>query len=106
MKESKNGKTIGIFGKDSFPGEFCESWKAALKDESFEKVDVGAAIAYIMAPKEDSEIVTVKKACIVSIDVFSKYLKDHIMEVIDADKVCDREIIFNNKMTNNFFNRK
>ncbi|KAJ6643723.1 FACT complex subunit spt16 [Pseudolycoriella hygida] len=86
MKEAKNGKTIGIFAKDNFPGEFCESWKAALKDANFEKVDVSAALAYIMAPKEESEIVTVKKACLVSIDVFQKYLKDQIMEIIDADK--------------------
>lgn len=87
MKASKSGKTIGVFAKDSFPGEFCESWKTALKDQPFEKVDVGASIAFIMAPKEDSEVLTIKKACIVSVDVFSKYLKDHIMEVIDADKV-------------------
>lgn len=87
MKSSKSGKTIGVFAKDSFPGEFCESWKTALKDQPFEKVDVGGSIAYVMAPKEESEILTIKKACIVSVDVFSKYLKDHIMEVIDADKV-------------------
>lgn len=87
MKASKAGKTMGVFSKDPFPGEFCEGWQAALKAESFEKLDVGAAFAFVMAPKEDSEIVTIKKACVVSIDVFSKYLKDHIMEVIDADKV-------------------
>lgn len=87
MKSSKSGKTIGVFAKDSFPGEFCESWKTALKDQPFDKVDVGASIAFVMAPKEESEILTIKKACIVSVDVFSKYLKDHIMEVIDADKV-------------------
>lgn len=86
MKSSNNGKIIGVFAKDSFAGEFCESWKAALKEEQFEKVDVGTSIAYIMSPKEDSEVLTIKKACLVSIDVFGKYLKDHIMEVIDADK--------------------
>lgn len=86
IKEAKNGKTVGIFAKDSFPGDFCESWKVALKDASFEKVDVSAALAYIMSPKEESEIVTIKKACLVSIDVFQKYLKDQIMEIIDADK--------------------
>lgn len=86
IKAAKSGKTIGIFAKDNFPGDFCESWKAALKDANFEKVDVSAALAYIMSPKEESEIVTIKKACLVSIDVFQKYLKDQIMEIIDADK--------------------
>lgn len=87
MKESKEGKRVGVFIKDNFPGEFCESWKAALKDQKFENVDIGASIALIIAPKEESEIVTIKKACIVTVDVFSKYLKDNIMEIIDADKV-------------------
>lgn len=40
-----------------------------------------------MCPKEDAEILTVKKACLVSVDVFTKYLKDQIMEIIDSDKV-------------------
>lgn len=40
-----------------------------------------------MCPKEDAEIHTIKKACLVSVDVFTKYLKDQIMEIIDSDKV-------------------
>lgn len=80
------GKNIGVFAKDPFPGEFCEAWQSALKAESFERIDVGGAFAFVMAPKEESELVTIKKACVVSIDVYSKYLKDNIMEVIDADK--------------------
>ncbi len=86
MKSAKNGKTIGVFAKDNFPGEFCESWKVAFKEANFEKVDVSAALAYIMSPKEDTEIVSIKKACLVTVDVFQKFLKDQIMEVIDADK--------------------
>lgn len=87
MKKSKNGKTIGVFAKDSFPGEFCELWKKALKDASFETVDIGASIAYILAPKEESELVPIKKACLISVDIFGKYLKENIMEIIDAEKV-------------------
>lgn len=86
MRASKAGKTIGVFAKDPFPGEFCEAWQAALKAESFERLDVGASVAFIMAPKEESEVLTIKKACMVSTDVYNKYLKYHIMEVIDADK--------------------
>lgn len=86
IKKSKSGKTLGIFVKDNYPGEFCESWKAVLKGEKFENVDVSSAIALLMAPKEDSEIITIKKACLVTVDVFTKYLKDQIMEIIDSDK--------------------
>lgn len=59
-----------------------------MKAEKFENLDVSSTTALLMAPKEDSEIITVKKACLVTVDVFTKYLKDQIMEIIDSDKVC------------------
>lgn len=48
---------------------------------------MSAAAAYIMSPKEDTEILTIKKSCLVSVDVFTKYLKDQIMEIVDSDRV-------------------
>ena len=87
MKASKNGKSVGVFIKDNFPGEFCESWRTTIKDKDFEQIDVSAAVGYVMCDKEDSEVMTIKKACLVTVDIFTKYLKDHIMEIIDADKV-------------------
>lgn len=86
MKNSKSGKTVGVFSKDKFKGEFVDSWRDAMKKLDFEQIDVSGAFGYLMSIKEENEILTVKKACLVSVDVFSKYLKDHIMEIIDADK--------------------
>ncbi|XP_012226893.1 FACT complex subunit spt16 isoform X2 [Linepithema humile] len=86
MKQSKKGKTLGVFSKENYPGAFMDAWRAALKSESFDTIDVSAAAAYVMSPKEDSEILTIKKACLISVDVFTKYLKDQIMEIIDSDK--------------------
>ena len=43
--------------------------------------------AYIMAPKEENELKIIQRACQVTCDVFNKYLKDQIMEIIDAEKV-------------------
>lgn len=39
-----------------------------------------------MAPKEESELMVIKKACQVSVDLFNKYLKEQVMEIVDADK--------------------
>ncbi|EFN79862.1 FACT complex subunit spt16 [Harpegnathos saltator] len=86
IKESKKGRTLGVFSKENYPGAFMDAWRAALKTESFDTVDVSAAAAYVMCAKEDIEILTIKKACLVSVDVFNKYLKDQIMEIIDSDK--------------------
>ena len=44
-------------------------------------------MAYVMAPKEDSEISIIKKACSGTVDIYTKFLKEQIMEIIDADKV-------------------
>lgn len=87
IKSSKGGKTLGVFIKDAFPGEFCETWKAALKSENFENVDIGGAVAYIMCSKDEPEINYMRKASLVSVDLFNKYLKDQIMDIIDSDKV-------------------
>lgn len=38
IKESKNGKKIGVFSKDKFPGEFMKSWSDCLNKEGFDKV--------------------------------------------------------------------
>lgn len=51
------------------------------------QVDISAAVAYVMAPKEEQEVALTKKACQVTVDVYAKYLRDQIMEIIDADKV-------------------
>ncbi|CAH0557604.1 unnamed protein product [Brassicogethes aeneus] len=86
IKDSKSGKSIGVLSKDNYPGPFMESWRNLLKKEEFVSIDVSAPLALLMSPKEDSEIITIKKACLVSVDVFTKYLKDQIMEIIDSDK--------------------
>ncbi|XP_065075016.1 FACT complex subunit spt16-like [Ochlerotatus camptorhynchus] len=83
---SKNGKTFGVFSKGNFPGEFCELWRAFVKDKSFDAVNISVPIGYIICSKEDSEVITIKKACLVTVDAFNKYFKDHVMEIIDADK--------------------
>lgn len=87
MKSSRNGKVVGVFPKDEYTGDFADGWKSSLSSEKFENVDIGASIAYIMAPKEEPELLTMKKACLVSVDIFGKHLKEQILEIIDAEKV-------------------
>lgn len=86
IKESRNGKTIGVFLKDNYSGQLMEAWRAAIKKQDFQTIDISTQIAYLMSPKEESEITTIKKASMVTVDVFTKYLKDQIMEIIDSEK--------------------
>ncbi|KAH0626228.1 hypothetical protein JD844_001073 [Phrynosoma platyrhinos] len=86
LKSSKNGKRIGVFSKDKFPGEFMNSWNDALNKEGFEKVDISAVVAYTIAVKEDGEIALMRKAAAITSEVFTKFLKDRVMEIVDADE--------------------
>lgn len=40
-----------------------------------------------MAVKEDGELALMKKAAAITSDVFSKFFKERVMEIVDADDV-------------------
>lgn len=86
LKGSKGGKAVGTFTKDKFPGEFMDAWRSVFSKQEFEVMDVSAPIGSVMSVKEDSELHTMKRASQVTLDVFTKYLKDQIMDIVDADK--------------------
>ncbi|XP_064197902.1 FACT complex subunit SPT16-like [Anguilla rostrata] len=83
---SKEGKTVGVFIKDKFPGEYMKSWNDMMTAEGLERVDVSAVVAYTMAVKEDGELALMRKAAGVTSEVFSKFFKERVMEIVDADE--------------------
>ncbi|XP_029436042.1 FACT complex subunit SPT16 [Rhinatrema bivittatum] len=86
IRDSRNGKKIGIFSKDKFPGDFMKSWNDCLNKEGFEKADISAAVAYTVAVKEDGELNLMRKAANITSEVFSKFFKERVMEIVDADE--------------------
>jgi len=38
IKSSKNGKSVGIFGKEKYPGAFLDAWRSEFDKEKFETV--------------------------------------------------------------------
>ncbi|NXA93678.1 SP16H protein, partial [Melanocharis versteri] len=86
LKGSRGGRRLGVFSKDKFPGEFMKSWNDALGKEGFEKVDVSAAVAQAMAAKEDVELQLMRKAAAITSEVFTKFFKERVMEIVDADE--------------------
>jgi len=63
-----------------------------LTGAKFEHVDISTIIAYLMCPKDESEINNIRKASLVSMEIFNKYLKDEIMDIIDSDRVSEINI--------------
>ncbi|KAG7455014.1 hypothetical protein MATL_G00251980 [Megalops atlanticus] len=86
IRASKEGKTVGVFIKDKFPGEYMKSWNDMITAEGLEKVDISAAVAYTMAVKEDGELALMRKAAGVTSEVFTKFFKERVMEIVDADE--------------------
>lgn len=68
-------------------------------------MDVSSDAAYVMAAKEESELMVIKKACQVSVDLFNKYLKEQVMEIVDADKKVMLETGFYQLLLNLLSNR-
>ncbi|XP_045119023.1 FACT complex subunit spt16-like [Portunus trituberculatus] len=86
IKQSKGGTKIGVYVRDKFSSDLIDAWRKAIKENNFEPVDMSSNMAIVMASKEESELTTIKKACTATVDVFSKYLKEQIMDIIDRDK--------------------
>ena len=83
-----DGKNIGIFAKDKFSGNFySECMDNIFKAEnSFEKKDVSAALAYILAVKDDDEIQYINKACNATETIYSRVLVKELTSIIDKEK--------------------
>lgn len=62
---------------------------AALADPplTLVQVDISAVVAYTIAVKEDGELALMRKAAAITSEVFTKFLKERVMEIVDADEV-------------------
>lgn len=104
IKGSKGGKIIGGFPKDSYPDRFYTEWRKLLEKEEIDLFDMSNAIALLTSVKDEAEIELMKKASGVSVELFTKYLKDEIMDIIDADKRVKHSRI--SEMVENALNNK
>lgn len=86
ITKSGEGRVIGVFSKDKASGEFTDDWKERLDARKFESVDISLAFAYISATKDDSEVAMIRKAATLSCDLYGKYLREEITEIIDSDR--------------------
>ena len=66
MKDSGKGLKVGVLTKDlKFPGSFMDGWRSHWDKHGkgvIEHVDMTNALTLVMAPKEEGEVATIKKA--------------------------------------------
>ena len=90
IKDSKEGKSIGVISKDQgYKGAFLDAWRSHWKKNQgdIKSVDLTAPITIVMAPKAESELQNVRMAAKITSEVFSKQVKEQIMDIVDNDKV-------------------
>lgn len=46
IKSSKNGKSVGIFGKEKYPGPFMDAWKTEFDKGGFETVNISCSFIF------------------------------------------------------------
>lgn len=51
-------------------------------------------MAYTIAVKEDGELNLMKKAANITSEVFNKFFKERVMEIVDADEVNGEGKVF------------
>ncbi|CAF1184005.1 unnamed protein product [Adineta ricciae] len=86
IKQSHQGKTLGIFSKDKMEGPFCEQWENCLSRHSFTRVDISSSIGYLLAVKDNEELGLIRKACEITGKLYSKHLKDQIINIVDSER--------------------
>ena len=85
ISKDENEK-IGEFAKDKYTNDFIVDFRKKLKELNYQLIDVSSSFAYIMAVKEENEIEIIKKACTVTVEIFNKYVKDQLTNIIDSEK--------------------
>lgn len=66
IRGSKEGKTVGVFSKDKFPGEYMKSWNDTLTAEGLEKVRLNpkCLIALLLTPVPPFYFISLSLHCI------------------------------------------
>jgi nucleosome binding factor SPN SPT16 subunit len=81
------GKRIGVFPKDKYDGDFFVDWNKSIDQAGFEKLDASLLVSSVLAVKDEIELNNIKKACELTSKIYSKYLKDQLVNIIDGEKV-------------------
>lgn len=86
IEKSGNGQVVGEVVKDKFTGEFIQDWRKKFESKKFDIQDISIPLACLMSVKDETELSNLTKAANFSCDLYYKYLREEITEIIDSDK--------------------
>ncbi len=59
------------------------------------QVDISGSIGYLLAVKDNEELGLIRKACEITGKLYSKHLKDQIINIVDSERVWKIVFYFN-----------
>jgi len=105
IKNSGEGRKIGVFGKEKFESKFVNSWYKEFDNEDFEKVDIKSSFCWFMAAKDEQEQKSIKQACLITQKIFKDVYRKRLMEIINDDKKVKHSRI-SKEIDNSYENNK
>lgn len=94
----------GEFRRDKFAGDLYAQWQSSLRavtrspekaDGELVSVDVSNAFALLLAVKDEAELELLRRAAAINSKFYNSFLKEHIIKIIDEDKVFISLFTFN-----------
>jgi Xaa-Pro aminopeptidase len=79
------GAPLGVLACEKADGGLSALWHARLAAAALEQTDVAGALARIMAPKEESELQSIRRASHLSSSVLEKFVVNKLESVVDEE---------------------
>lgn len=93
LQRSHGGKTVATLSKENPLGEFATGWRTALDGSGLEQVELGPALADLLAAKDSQEASCTKRASIFSAMLMHKHLNPALEDVVDKGQRISHEAI-------------
>jgi len=92
IRSSHAGATVACLLKEKPQGEFSALWRAALgAEDGLTQVELGPALAQLLAVKDLEEQASVKRAAVFSAELLTKHLVPRIETVVDEESSVTHE---------------
>jgi nucleosome binding factor SPN SPT16 subunit len=84
---------IGVVSKEQPAGKLVNEWNTAIEGANLNTVDISAALATLLAPKDSVEVQNIKTASLITARTMTSYVAPYITSLIDNGKKQTHEKI-------------
>ncbi|TFY82810.1 hypothetical protein EWM64_g1199 [Hericium alpestre] len=93
MKTFLSQHRVGLLTKESFSGKLAEEWNRALSsaESKPELVDIGPAISFFMAVKNDDELIAIRTAANLTTTLLTHHIAPRLETILDRETKISHE---------------